>query len=266
MTLTAIAATPTFEASGDRKTTPYARRKGMSATGATPLKNTFGLPAGPAYSCTGATEWCWDDDNPTCYAENLSRLFKGVDALMHRNWNLFQSLKNSTNKLVEALEPMIVEMVRWSEKRGVDPIWRWFWNGDIPNANFALAMEALAIKYPSVQFWAYTRNFGYIDGLTDLPNLTLYLSVDPANVDEAVKVSADNPWFKLAFCADTWQETEAIAARFEGERKGARCPELTGRLPLVVWEDKESRDGKGACAACGLCITGVNNVRFAAGE
>jgi hypothetical protein len=69
------------------------------------------------------------------------------------------------------------------------------------------------------------------------------------------------PELKLAFCADTWDETESLADQFDGERKGPRCPELTGKLPLVVWDTEKT--GHGACVECNMCIDGVNNVRFA---
>ena len=47
-----------FRSSSDRKVAPYGRRRGKSPNGMSPLKNSFGLPAGKDYSCDGATEWC----------------------------------------------------------------------------------------------------------------------------------------------------------------------------------------------------------------
>ena len=66
----------------------------------------------------------------------------------------------------------------------------------------------------------------------------------------------------LAFCADTWEETEELAAKFPHRRKGPKCPELTGKTPMVVWDD-DGVFGRGACVECGMCIYGRNNVRFA---
>ena len=66
------------------------------------------------------------------------------------------------------------------------------------------------------------------------------------------------------FWVYTWDETAGLAALFEGERKGPRCPELTGKIPLLVWGDGGT--GRGACVECGMCLTGINNVRFASGE
>ena len=50
--------TTIFRASSDRKVAPYGRKRGKSANGMAPLKNSFGLPAGKDYSCPGATYWC----------------------------------------------------------------------------------------------------------------------------------------------------------------------------------------------------------------
>ena len=93
------------------------------------------------------------------------------------------------------------------------------------------------------------------------PNFILYLSVDAGNMFGAFITKKRFPEVKLAFCADTWEQTEEVAHLFEGERKGPRCPELTGKLPLVVWDTE--KEGHGACVECNMCIDGVNNVRFA---
>ena len=253
-----------FEISSDRKVAPYQRRKGQSRTGATPLKNSFGLPAGPNKSCIGATEWCWDSDNPLCYAESISRLFTNVGLLLERNWETFQALKRSVPALKSALRPMLDSFVTECERRDVDPVFRWFWDGDIPSANFARAISDLCKEYTQVRFWLYTRHFEIVDRLSCNDNLTVYLSVDPANIVAAQKCKAANTWVKLAFCADTWEETEKLASRFPGERKGPRCPELTKKIPLVVCNSEESVSGVGACVEGNMCIDGVNNVRFAA--
>jgi|TARA_R110000824_G_scaffold175454_3_gene353901 hypothetical protein len=183
------------------------------------------------------------------------------------NWSVYQSLKRSVPGLMDASRPMLDDLLADCERRGVDPVWRWFWDGDIPGRNFARAMRRLADEYPTVRFWCYTRSYDVVPLLAGAENLSVYLSVDEFNVDAALVVKAANPWVGLAFCGDTWDETEALAARFPGERRGPKCPELARRpngerrIPLVVWSGKV---GVGACVECGMCINGVNNVRFAA--
>ncbi len=249
----------TFRASGDRKTAPYVRRKGTEGNNGTPLKNTFGLPAGPRYSCHNATSWCWDDEKPQCYAEKLTRVFPTVHNLLHDNWQTFLTHNRSVPALVRALSPMIDEIIRQADKRGVEPTWRWFWNGDIPSLNFASAMREIAFLYPQVKFWGYTRNFEFVRNLAGPENSVLYLSVDPDNMIEALACKQEHDWVRLAFCADTWDEAQEMSDEF-GEGFTLKCPELIDRIPLVKWD--ASQDGTGACSVCGLCIRGNRNVRF----
>jgi len=249
-----------FRASSDRKVAPYGRRQGKSPNGMKPLKNSFGLPAGRDYSCKGATDWCLSN----CYAGKLEKVFPAVREMLVANWELFLEHQDSWEELQKLLRPMIVDFVDECEKREVEPVFRWFWDGDIPNENFSKAMRNLAWEFTNVKFWAYTRNFDrdVIHNLTQyLYNFTLYLSVDDGNLVQAFKVKEEFPDVKLAFCADTWDQTESLARSFKGERKGPRCPELTGKLPMVVWDTEKT--GHGACVECNMCIDGINNVRFA---
>jgi len=248
-----------FRSSSDRKVAPYGRRRGKSPNGMSPLKNSFGLPAGKDYSCDGATEWCLTN----CYAGKLEKLFPNVRKLLVHNWDVYVANKESWLDLQNLLRPMIVEFRDECAKRDVEPVFRWFWDGDIPNKNFAKAIRNLAYEFPYVRFWAYTRNFNVVGDVLGAENFTLYLSVDEGNLIEAFKTKEKYPIVKLAFCADTWGQTEVLADNFKGERKGARCPELTGKIPLVVWDKSDDRVGVGACVNCDMCISGVNNVRFA---
>jgi hypothetical protein len=193
-----------------------------------------------------------------CYADPW---FPAVRRLLDANWVEYQKCKRSVGALVEMLLPVVGESHLRAVKRGVPHVFRWFWAGDIPGRNFAHTIRKVALFYYESQFWLYTRNFDVVR-LLKAPNVTVYLSVDRDNVDAALKCWRANRWVKLAFCGDTWGETEDLASRFDGERKGPRCPELVGKLPMVVWGDGGT--GHGACVECGMCITGVNNVRFAA--
>ena len=245
-----------FRSSTDRKTAPYARHhKGKGPNGAAPLANAFGLPAGPDYACEHATEWCWPG---TCYANKLE-MFPGVKNLLLHNWSVFQRHQHNLWGLSTAMNPMLDAFEAECQKRDVAKVFRWFWDGDIPSGMFARAMRLQALDRPDVQFWVYTRNYEVVPWLLYRPNLTVYFSVDRYNVDHAMNLNI-NSLLKFAFCGDSWEETEELAALFEGERKGPRCPELTGKIPLVVWDEQGT--GRGACVECGMCITGINNVRF----
>jgi len=196
-----------------------------------------------------------------CYAGKLEKLFPNVRKLLLHNWDVYLERKDSWEELQKALRPMLIEFRDDCHKRGVDEVFRWFWDGDVPNRNFAKAIRNLAWEFPQVKFWAYTRNFNVISDLLGADNFALYLSVDDGNLINALATKQRYPELKLAFCADTWDETESLADQFDGERKGPRCPELTGKLPLVVWDSEKT--GHGACVECNMCIDGINNVRFA---
>ena len=89
---------------------------------------------------------------------NLER-WPSVHSLVMGNWSVYQSLKRSVPGLMDASRPMLDDLLADCERRGVDPVWRWFWDGDIPGRNFARAMRRLADEYPTVKFWCYTRSY-----------------------------------------------------------------------------------------------------------
>ena len=60
----------------------------VSPNGKTPtIANTFGLPAGKAFSCPGATSIC----ESVCYAGKLEKVYKGVKAVLLHNWELLRN-------------------------------------------------------------------------------------------------------------------------------------------------------------------------------
>jgi hypothetical protein len=198
-----------------------------------------------------------------CYALKLENIFTNMSNALERNWQLVEPHLDNPDKLEELLydvvERSFVHMQKWSDPK--DWVFRWFWDGDIPTPEFATAVRQVCKRFPQIKFWLYTRTFNVIRRLK-ADNLVVYLSVDKDNVKEARRMSKTYPWVKLAFTAESWEATAALARTFPGQRLGPRCPELTGKIPLAVWD--KDRTGRGACVECGLCITGVNNVRFSA--
>ncbi len=241
-----------LETSTDRKVTPVAIQR-KNGRWDPRVKNTYGLPA---KYCTDRTEFC----DKHCYAEKIEKHRPNVRNLLERNWEFVSAHLDDYFALAEELDNIVGE-ASWGFRRHRVPkehwVFRHFWDGDIPSESFALAMRDVAYKYPDIKFWVYTRSFGVVTALSGPTNLQVYLSVDNFNVSKAIECEKANPWVKLAFCADTWAQTLLLADKFPHRRRGPRCPELTGKVPLV-------NDGIGACVDCGLCIKGVNNVRFAA--
>ena len=91
--------TPMLKRSNDRKVA-----NAVSPNGKTPtIANTFGLPAGKAYSCPGATSIC----ESVCYAGKLEKVYKGVKAVLLHNWELLRNADQPT--MVNLIEDMIAD-------------------------------------------------------------------------------------------------------------------------------------------------------------
>lgn len=247
------------KASYNRKVTPFAKQE-KSGRWKPVVGNTFGVKSGAG--CPDATPFC-----DGCYALNEERVFTSVGRLVTANLDALLACGSNAGRMVELLAPLVDQFLREcarADKVSTVPVQRVYridWDGDLFNRAYAAAWAEVARRYPHVQFWLYTRSFvtmHLLDLLADVPNLSVFLSVDEDNVSEAQVAKATYPWVRLAFCGRTWDDTEVLATKFDGERKGPRCPELTGRMAMVNPET-----GVGACVECGLCVYGRNNVRFA---
>lgn len=253
---------PYLKLSGCTKISPVVATtpKGKKVT---QLKNSFGLPAGT--SCPGMTEFC----SGVCYAGNLEKLRPQVRALLESNWNALKDADISASHLL--LEGLIAdfryETLKSARKYrlNTDELlkFRIHWDGDFFSADYARAWGYVIESNPDIQFWAYTRSFdGHSNEIVGslltrpLNNLALWLSVDEDNVMAAQATKAMYPQVRLAFLANTFEDSKVLA--MGTQRPGVKCPAETGRLPIV--NDK----GEGACIQCNMCLDSSvnNNVRF----
>ncbi|SDC78237.1 hypothetical protein SAMN05660690_2528 [Geodermatophilus telluris] len=148
-----------------------------------------------------------------------------------------------------------------AERRGstVPRHFRIHWDGDFFSLEYAEAWADVIRASPDVRFWVYTRSFDpsaldVLPALTDLPNLTVYLSVDPDNLPAAMEARRRHPWARWAYLAETFADGRADLAALPGKRYP--CPENGRRLPLIT--EKGS-----ACIRCGICPSGRGDVVFA---
>ena len=74
--------------SKDRKVANLVTPNGKQAS----IANTFGLPAGKAYSCPGATSVC----ETVCYAGKLEKVFPTVKKNLLHNWELLKDADHDT--------------------------------------------------------------------------------------------------------------------------------------------------------------------------
>jgi hypothetical protein len=161
---------------------------------------------------------------------------------------------------VLSLDSIVKDFIADTVKRNCDRLFRIHHDGDFFSRTYASAWARVIRNNPSVQFWAYTRSFipgaNVVDILADIPNLALYLSVDADNASWAPVVRAEWPSVRIATLTETFAEGSALMAELGQARPGAACPEVKGAVPLI------SKAG-GACVACGLCVTGKADIRFA---
>ena len=234
----------TLKRSKDRKVT-----NSVTASGNARGANSFGLPSGQAYSCPGATSFC----ERICYAGKIEKMYVNVSKNLLHNWELLKDASMET--MITLLSDMIAEFVKETDKmnsKGVDASYdfRIHWDGDFFSTEYANAWAIVIASFPNVRFWAYTRTLDVVEILADIPNLSLYISTDPINRDEANAVS-ERYGVPVASLADTF--VEAREAMPKG--KAYDCPENGKRMPLITPKGS-------ACLSCGICPDKRGNVAF----
>jgi hypothetical protein len=231
--------------SNDRKVANLVTKNGKQAA----IANTFGLPAGKAFSCPGATSVC----ESVCYAGKLEKLFKGVKANLLHNWDL---LKDSDQETMEALlSEMIADFKADCIKKDAPMLFRIHWDGDFFNDTYTNAWKTIILDNPEIQFWVYTRVKSAALILKDVSNLSLYFSADSENVKVAVDLKI-NSGVRMAYLAKNFAIGQADVKEMIG-RPAAKCPENNKQIPLI------STNGS-ACVSCSLCVYSKSDIIFSA--
>ena len=229
----------------DRKVT-----NAVSPNGKTPtIANTFGLPAGKAFSCPGATNTC----ESVCYAGKLERVYKGVRQVLIHNWELLKDA--NYDEMVRLLNEMITDFKADCDKRNADKLFRIHWDGDFFNETYTLAWKTIITKHDDIQFWVYTRVATAAEMLKGIDNLSLYYSTDKDNKEIAINLNK-NSGIRLAYLADTFAIGQADLKEMIG-KVGAKCPENKKAIPLI------DKDGS-ACVKCSLCVYNKADIVFSA--
>jgi len=231
--------------SNDRKVANLVTKNGKQAA----IANTFGLPAGKAYSCPGATTIC----ETVCYAGKLEKLYKAVKAVLLHNWELLRNADEPT--MVDLLEDMIAEFKADCVKKNAPMLFRIHWDGDFFNDTYTLAWQYVILNNTDIQFWVYTRVKSAALMLNNISNLSLYYSTDDENKEIGHELKV-NEGIRLAYLGKTFAVTESVMKELTG-KPGAKCPENMKAIPLI------SSAGS-ACVSCGLCVYGKADIRFSA--
>lgn len=246
----------TLTRSKDRKVANSVSPNGKSAV----IANAFGLPSGTAFSCPGATSFC----ERICYAGKLEKIYSGVKNVLVSNFEslCYADYINGVDGMQAIIFDMVSEFVVETETRigkgkNATLDFRIHWDGDFFSRDYAQAWANVIALFPDVTFWVYTRSFTddvfVIDILAGIPNLTVYLSADPVNIDLANEVAGNYPGIFIATVADTFAEAKQTI--IDNTRKSYNCPENGKRIPLI------SEKGS-ACVSCGICVNGRGDVLF----
>jgi hypothetical protein len=233
--------------SNDRKVANAVSKNGKTPT----IANTFGLPAGKAFSCPGATNIC----ESVCYAGKLEKVYKGVKAVLLHNWELLRNADSET--MVSLLNEMILDFKKDCDKKSADKLFRIHWDGDFFNDTYAYAWKTVINNHTDVQFWVYTRVKSAAVILKGIPNLSLYYSTDDENKEIAKELKSEHS-VRLAYLGKTFAVTETVMKELTG-KPGAKCPENNKQIPLI------STNGS-ACVSCGLCVFNKADIRFSASK
>jgi len=231
--------------SKDRKVANAVTPNGKQAS----IANTFGLPAGKAYSCPGATSVC----ESVCYAGKLEKIFPSVKVNLLHNWSLLKDADGLT--MVMLLSEMIDEFVADCEKKDAPKLFRIHWDGDFFNDIYAYAWKQVINNNPDIQFWVYTRVKSAALILKDIDNLSLYYSTDSENKNIGIGLKSDHG-IRLAYLAQNFAMGQADMKALTN-KPGAKCPENLKAIPLI------SSNGS-ACVSCGLCVKGKSDIVFSA--
>ena len=231
--------------SKDRKVANLVTPNGKQAS----IANTFGLPAGKAYSCPGATTVC----ESVCYAGKLEKVFPTVKKNLLHTWSLLKDADGET--MVRLLNEMITEFKADCVKREAPMLFRIHWDGDFFNDTYAYAWKIVIDKHEDVQFWVYTRVKSAALILKDIANLSLYFSADSENVKTAVDLKI-NSGVRMAYLAKNFAIGQADVKEMIG-RPAAKCPENNKQIPLI------STNGS-ACVSCSLCVYSKSDIIFSA--
>ena len=239
--------TPQLKRSFDRKVANLVTKNGKQAA----IANTFGLPAGKAFSCPGATSVC----ESVCYAGKLEKLFKGVKTNLLHNWEL---LKDADQKTMEKLlSAMIDEFVIDCNKKNAPKLFRIHWDGDFFNDTYTNAWKNIILNNTDIKFWVYTRVHSAAVMLKGIPNLSLYYSTDSENKEIGVSLMKDHG-IRLAYLAKNFAIGQADMKELFN-RPGAKCPENLKSIPLI------SNAGS-ACVSCGLCVYSKSDIVFSSSK
>jgi hypothetical protein len=117
--------------------------------------------------------------------------YKGVRGILEHNTKVLHAA--STREKIEILDLEFTRFEKAEERRAKRTgeekqlRYRLHWSGDVMDNSYAHALAEAMKRHPLIQFWSYTRSFKAAKYLLEAPNLVLYFSLDPVNVEQGIK-------------------------------------------------------------------------------
>ncbi len=186
-------------------------------------KLAWSLPAGPDFTCPGATPACKD-----CYAQKGRHIFSNVQNAFIRNWLTLDRYKQAKDRLGAA--SALLHLIPSDA-----PLFRIHESGDFENQFAVDVWTEITKARPSTSFWFYTRSFKLnFEKLVALPNVEAWASTDNYN---KAKADAFAIKYKVKQAYGPWAHDAALPAN------SFVCPVTSGKLGV----DK-------ACSNCKLCV------------
>lgn len=183
----------------------------------------FSLPAGPDFTCPGATEACRN-----CYAQKGRHVFPNVQKSLIGNYKIFEAYK--ANADVDGLSNILLQHI--TDKI---PIFRIHESGDFSDSFSIQVWKKVAEARPETKFWFYTRSFSLdFSELLSLPNVNGWASTDEYNEKAAQEFAIK---FKIKQAFGPWDEKKSLP------NNSFVCPATSGKLALEE-----------ACKKCQLCV------------
>lgn len=212
-------------------------------------KNTFGLRTGRLENggtCPGSTKGeggclCLRGagGEATCYAAKLRRIYPNYGVVEDHNTDLL--LACDREEMIDILRNTVIKFLLNGGNK--HQYFRLHMGGDFFNEEYTYAWRHIMNEWPTVRFWTYTRSMFAVPILADVKNLALYLSCDPDNKEEVLKVYEKykgNDNIAVAWMGNEFPDNDI------SDRKYLACPEVTKKL--------KSTKTEGACARCRGCI------------
>jgi hypothetical protein len=224
-----------------------------------PKPNALSLP--PVSTCPGSTEAC----RASCYVQGLAKYAPEVFAAYQSNERTLHRLF-LTSKMWNAG----TKLALWISDNCPGGF-RWHVSGDVMHDRHADWIAFVCRQSPSVQHWIYTRTFELVPRLLQAPNLTVNLSADSDNWEEAKQCWLDNAGTRICYLAkpEAWGKqlaelpTDSVVfpdyplrgRELENPREHVFWQNLTPReRAMVCPTDFFGQSEKHRCGPCKRCL------------